>query len=429
MFNIATMKTALVGAIGIRDSVDPAFKDLLATLTDSDTGMYWNDYHPLVTFENLNAIAENYDGYSVLDWVDDNAYSAGELAKKDGITYISTAAANTGHDPDGDDGTWWKLPLNNWLTQKIDAAISKVLNRVFTNKKMMESTKTLLENVQLFDGAGRLQDTIVANSRFVGLQITPKRANNIQLIIDFIGLQFTQINTGLTIYLFHSSNPTAIVTQAITTTAANKFHWQTGVNFTLNYVDHANNIDSGGNYYLGYFEDDITGSAIKKRHQFADPPCGGCNNADLGLYNLWNKFFDVRPIEVANGDLNGTSLWDISKTGYQLASNFGINLSVSAKTDVTEMLSSNKAAFTDALGYQFAVDMLNEFIYNANSRLNRSGDNAQKNSVMYELNNPNDDNTLVKRLNDAIEGLSFDFSKISQVLPADIKKRIRIGAM
>ena len=434
MFNITTMKAALIGAIGLRNSDDPAFQDLLSTLSDSDTGMYWNDYHPLVTFENLYAICPNYDGYNITAWSAATTYAEADLAKKGGNVFVSTAAGNKNHDPASDSGAWWKLPINNWLTQKINASVSKVLNRMFTNKKLMGSTKTLLDNVQLFGGAGRLQDLVTANGRFVGLEITPKQINNIQLIIDYIGLQFTQVQTDLTIYLFHSSRPAAITSLAITTATANRFQWTTAIvdavnNFTLNYVDLANSIDAGGSYYLGYFEDDISGSAIKKRYQFGAPPCYGCNGVDTGLYNLWNKFFDVRPFAVAAADLDGTNLWDISKMGYFLTTNFGINLSVSARVDVTEMLVSNKTVFTDALGYQFAVDMLNEFIYNPNSRLNREGDNAQRNAVLYELNNPNDESTLVKRLDNAIKGLDFDFSNISQALPSDKPQRLRMGSM
>lgn len=429
MFNIASMKTALVGAIGLRNSDDPAFANLISTLIDSDTGMYWNDYHPLITFENLYAIAPNFDGYNVTAYAAGTTYAINELVKVSGVVYRSVQGSNTGNNPATDDGTWWELPMNDWLTNKINASISKVLNKLFTNKKLTESTKTFLENVQLFEGAGSLADTITASGRFVGLQISPKKINNIQIVVDYIGLQFNQIQTGLTIYLFHSGNPTAITSQAITTAAANRFHWQAATGFTLNYVNYVNHIDSGGDFFIGYFEDDITGSAIKKRHQFADPPCGGCSESDWNLYNLWNKFFDVWPFEVASGNLNGTSLWDISKNGYSFTNNFGLNLSISVKSDVTDMLVSNKSAFTDALGYQFAFDMLNEFIYNPNSRLNREGDNAQLKTVLYELNNPNDEATLVKRLNDALKGLSFDFSRVSQVMPHDRRPRMRIGSM
>jgi len=434
MFTIATMKTALVGAIGLRNSDDPAFYDLLSTLSDSDTEMYWNDYHPLITFENLYAVCPNYDAFSITAWDAGTTYAEADLSKKSSNVFASVKKDNKNHDPTTDDGTWWKLPINNWLTQKINASISKVLNHMFTNKKLMESTKTLLDNVQLFGGAGRIQDVITANSRFVGLEITPKQINNIQLIIDYIGLQFTEAQTDLTIYLFHSSRPAAITSLAITTTTAKKFEWTTAIvdsvnNFTLNYVDLANDIDAGGSYYLGYFEDDISGSAIKKRYQFGSPPCYGCNGVDMGLYNLWNKFFDVRPFAVASGDLDGTNLWDITKMGYFYTTNFGINLSMSAKVDVTEILVSNKAVFTDALGYQFAVDMLNEFIYNPNSRLNRDSDNAQRNAVLYELNNPNDESTIMKRLDNAIKALDFDFSNISQALPSDKPQRLRMGSI
>ena len=292
----------------------------------------------------------------------------------------------------------------------------------------MESSKTLLENVQLFDGAGRFQDTITASGRFVGLEITPKRINNIKLILDFIGLQFTEAQ-DVTMYMFHSSRPANIGTQDITISTANTFAWQKaglGVGATtpivFNYVDHANDIDSGGKYYVGYFESIISGKAINKQNQFSS--CNGCSDIDSRLYNLWNKFFDVRAIEVASGDLNGTSLWDLSRTGYTQDTNFGINLSLSVKTDVTEILKSNKAVFTDALGYQYAYDAVEEMAFLPAARLNRLGDNVQK-EARFVI----ESETLKNRLEDAVKALGFDFSQISQVLPKDRKKRLHFGAM
>lgn len=429
MFNIATMKTALFGQIGFIDSDDPTYEELASTLTASATGMFYNDYHPLVTIENLDAIAHNYDGFNYDAYVAATSYSIGDKVKQSGISWESLTDANQGNSPSADDGTNWKLPINDWLTQKVNASISKMLNRAFTNKKLTQSTKTLLENVQLFDGAGRFQDTITASGRFVALELTPKRINNIALKLDYLGFQFSQIQTDLTIYLFHSSQLTAINTQVVTTNAATSFDWIAGVDFNLPYVDYANNIDSGGKYYLGYFEDDITGSAIKKQNQhgFGTTGCKGCNDTDWYLYNMWNQFFDVRAIEVASGDLNGTSLWDLSKTGYQPSTNFGLNLSVSVKTDVTDMLVSNKDVFTDALGNQFASDMLGEIMSSSNARLNRPADNAQKMAIL-ELQEVKTDEAS-DRLKEAIEGLMFDFSKLTQVLPKDTPRRIKITSV
>lgn len=426
MFNIATLKTALFGQIAFRNSDDPCFKSLASALTTSATGSYYSDYHPLVTIENLVSVSPNYDGYSVNDWLIGTTYGLGDLVKSSGITYESVQAANTGHAVT--DADWWKLPVNDWLTQKVEASIMKMLVNISNHKKIMESTKTLLENVQLFDGAGRMQAVITPNSRFVGLEITPKLINNITLVLDYIGLQFTQKQTDLTIYLFHSSQLSAINTQLITTAAATSFDWTAGSSMNLDYVNYSNNIDSGGRYYIGYFEDDISGNAIKKRHQFSDPPCGGCNDRDFSLYNLWNEFFEVRAIEVANSDLNGTDLWDISKTGYQAATNFGMNLSVSVKTDVTDLLVSNKGVFTNALGYQFAYDMLQEMLNTPQARLNRKGDNTLE-KAMFGIQEINDKDSLKKSLDESMAALMFDTSRLTQVLPNDRKPRMKLGTI
>lgn len=427
MFNIATMKTALFGQIGFRDSDDPCFKSLATALKGSVTGMYFEDYNPLITRETIEAIAPNYDGFNISDWATETTYQIGDMAKNDDVIWKSLTV-NTATEPSDDDGTNWKLPINDWLTQKENAAISKVLNRVFTNKKIAESSKTLLESVQLFDGAGRFQDTITASGRFVGLEITPKKINNIALVLDYIGLQFTEIQTDLKIYVFHSGRSAAIDTQEITTLAANSFHWQAGTIENLDYVDYTLHVDSGGRFYVGYFEDDISGSAINKNDQYLGSRCSGCSDTDKNLYNLWNKFFDVQPIEVASGDLNGVALWDLSKIGYQTSTNFGMNLSISVKTDVTDILVSNKAVFTDALGYQFAYDMLKEMLALPPARLNRLGDNAQNRAAFF-IQELNEDDTLKRRLDDAIAGLTFDLSQLSQVLPKDSPQRLRIGAI
>ena len=428
MFNIASMKTALFGQIGFRNSDDPCFDSLLSTLTASVTGVYYNDYHPLVTLENLQAIAPNYDGYNVSTYIiaTSTEYTTGDLAKEDGTTWKGVSTGNAGNLPSTDDGTNWKLPINDWLTQKVEASISKVVHRMTRTKKLAESTKTLIENVQLFDGAGRFQDTITASGRFVGLELTPKKINNIALILDYIGLQFSEINTALKIYVFHSSRSAAIDTQDITTLAANSFHWQAGAIENLDYVDYSNHFDSGGSFFIGYFEDDITGSAINKKDQFRYGAGGVCYCGSGN--NLWNKYFDVRPIEVASGDLNGTALWDLSKTGYQADTNFGINLSVSVKVDITDLLVSNKSLFTDPLGYQFAYDMLQEMMNNPTARLNRLVDNAQK-LASIGIQELNEEDWIKTTLDEAVSALSFDLSRISQALPKDRKPRLKIGAM
>ena len=424
MFNKATTKTGLFGLLGFRNTDNPDYKSLASTLTTSSSGMYYEDYHPLVTFENVYSIAPNYDGFNYSAYSLTGTYATGNLVKSSNIAYEAITTVPTGKLPASYLGTYWKLPINDWITQKINASINKVVNQVFTDKKINQSTKTFIENVQLFEGTGKMSDTITGASRFVGLQIRPKKINNIAILIDYIGLQFTEAQTDLMLYLFHSSQYSAVATASVTTTNPYSFDWQAST-FSLSYVDYANNIDSGGDYYLGYFEDDLSGSAIKKRYQFSEPPCYGCNGNDLMLYNYWNKYVDIQPFEVANGNLNGTNLWDIANNGYPLSTNFGLNLSLSVKFDITDLLVSNKTLFTDALGLQFAYDMLQEFVYNPNSRLNKKGDNAQKQAILYDINS---ENGIKAKLDQQIRALGFDLSEISQALPKQSKQRVHYGA-
>ena len=66
MFNVSTVKTALFGMIGLKDSANPSIP--INTLTGASQSVYFNDYHPLVTFDNLYSIAPDYNGLDYADW-------------------------------------------------------------------------------------------------------------------------------------------------------------------------------------------------------------------------------------------------------------------------------------------------------------------------------------------------------------------------
>jgi len=408
MLNITSLKTALSGAIGLKNTDDPTLPD--CTLTGSSTGMYYDNYHPLITYDNLYYIAPNYDGNSYDTFTATSSYATGTFAKSDNIAYKATRTITATATLPGS-STAWESPVNDWVESKIDASISILGNVIQTHKKLSKSTKTFLDSVQLIEGAGRLNDTITPSSRFVGFEIIPRPTNNITSTIDYIGLQFSTAQTALPVYLYHSSQNAPIGIFSFTTTSARSFDWQSAEdnlssgNYTMPFVEYSRNIDSGGTYYLGYFEDDITGSAIEK--EFAS-----CVNS--AKYKKVTDWLTIRPISVSG--VSGTNLFDIDDVGYT-ESSFGLNLSISVKTDVTEMVVSNKTLLTNALGYQFAKDMLNEMLHNPQSRINRNQDNATRNSILYELQDEQNNYNLNNKMNDAIEAMEFDFSQISQVLP------------
>lgn len=417
MFNISTIKTNLNGMIGLRDSDNPDLP--LCTLTGASESVYFDDYHPEITFDNLYYIAPNYDGMNYDKWIS-TGYATGAYTIYDNVAYIATRTMLTGDVPSLT-GTAWTSPVNGWIQEKQFAAINKISNQIFTNKKMNEAAKTFLDSVQVIDGAGRLEDTTAGSSRFVGFEIDLKRINNIKAVINNIGLQFTSVQTDLTIYLFHSSQKEAVGTWVLTSEGATSFDWQSATSPTtgtneMHYVNYSLNINSGGRYYLGYFEDDITGSAIVKQD------CG-CEDVRF----KWSKWATIRTIEVASGDLDGTNLFDIDKIGYA-DTNYGLNLSFSINTDITEMLVNRKSLFVNALGYQFANDMIQSMVFNSDSRLAKMQTTATRNAITYEWTAPDNPNSLKRRADESVEALSFDLSKISQGLASN-KQRIKIRSI
>lgn len=423
MFNVNTLKTNLYGMIGLRNSTDPDLPK--NTLTGASQSVYFDDYHPLVTFENIYQIAPNYDGMNFDKW-SSTGYATGSYVIYDNRAYKAQRTMLTGDTPSLT-STAWQTPVRDWIIEKQYASINKLANQIFTNKKLNASTKTFLDSVQVVDGAGRQADTVTASNRFVGFEINLKRSNNIKAVLNYIGLQFSTAQSGLNVYLFHSSQKSAVGQWTLTTTTASSFDWQSASTPTagsneLHYVNYSNNIDSGGIYYLGYFEADISGSAIGK--ELGCPQNYGYPNASY----KWSKWAKIRPIEVPNGSLDGSNIFDIDAISYS-DTNYGLNFSFSIESDLTEMLVSRKALFVNALGYQFANDMLQEMIYNPNSRINKNQDTATKNAVMYEWAAPENQNSIKNQLKDAIDALGFDLSRISQVLPDARKQRIKGGAI
>ncbi len=424
MFNVATLKTNLIGMIGLRDTADPDFP--VNILTGASENVWFDDYHSLITYDNLYWISPNYDGMNYADWFL-TGYSTGSYVIYDNVAYQAGRTMLTGDTPSLT-STAWTTPVLDWLENKENASINKLCNDLFTSKKINESTKTFLDSVQVVDGAGRIEDTVTASGRFVGFEIDLKRMNNIKGVINYIGLQFTSIQTDLTIYLYHSSQKTAVGTWVLTSGSANSFDWisatspTTGTN-ELHYVNYALNIDSGGSYYIGYFEDDITGSAIEK-----ELGCGSCGGYPNSNYK-WSDWAMIRPFAVESAGLDGTNIFDIDSIGYG-DSNYGLNFSFSIESDITELLLNQKALLVNALGYQFASDMLKEMLFNPNSRINKHADTATKNTIQYEFNAPDDGDTIVNKLKDAKDAVGFDLSRISQVLPdKGGKRKLKVSNM
>ena len=378
----------------------------------------------MVNTDYLEAIAIDYDGANYSSYSGTATYDTGDYVISSDIAWMSKTDDNSGNTPAK--GTYWKTAFSDWLDEKKWASLNKLLAKLSIHKKLAKNTKTYLDNVQLFDGTSRNADTIAASGRFVGFQLELKKANNIKAVIDRIGLRFTQAQTDLTLYLFHSSRNTAVATATVSTTAGYNFEWKSpGSDWVMPYVDYSNNIDAGGKWFVGYFEADITGNALNKNYDFSSGGCSGCGGADPYYFNLWSEYLTVKPIEVTT--LNETDLFDLSNIGIQWTQNYGLNLALSVQADFTEMAINNKTLFTDPWGKQFATDMLEEMAYNSNTRINSKEKSAEI-MALQALTGTEGVKGMVGQLEDSINALAEDFAGISSVLPKE-GKGVQYGAI
>lgn len=436
MYSISSLQTGLAGLIGIRDTKTVDIPAISTALTATSSGSYWDDFHPLLATDTIFYSAPNFEAEYYGTWSNAVSYALGTRKIYANVAYQCTVAASTiGVLPSL--LTEWKTVFSAWMGEKINTSISNLFNRLAVEKKLNLSTKSLFENVQLFTGAGRLQDTITNGGRLVGMQVDPKKINNIKVVLDRLGVQFSAVQPGFTIYLFHSSRKQAVASMVVTTTIAYKFEWKTLLDtttvlpFDLNFVDFTNNIDSGGHWYIGYFESTIAGSAINKAYDFEVGPCVGCDGsqAEVRIYNLWNKYVDIMPFYFKSTDLDGVNLPDISKIVQTPTTNYGLNLSMSVKPDVTELILQQKDLLVYPLGLQFAVDMLGWMAFNPPLRTNAVRANASQQAILYERDGDASTEGLKQRLNKAISALAEDLSRLSTALPDNKPSKIRYGAI
>jgi hypothetical protein len=277
-----------------------------------------------------------------------------------------------------------------------------------------------------------MSETITKSSRLVGLAITPRNVNNIQVVLDQIGFHFSDVQPGFNVYLWHSSHIGTVDSYSVTTAKTNTFDWK-ALGFTLDYVNYANDIDAGGTWYVGYFESDITGNAIRKRYDFYNGPCHSCKGSgdNRNRFELWSKYIDIMPFSVQATALSGTNLPSLDAMICDETTNFGMNLSLTVKPDVTELITNNLSLITYPLGMQFAANMLNYMLVNPAVRVNPSRVNASQSVIAYELSGDKTSNKrgLFVDAERAINALAEDLSDLSAALPKNKPSGMRIGAI
>lgn len=413
MFTASRIQSCLTALVGFPQTYLKNYDKVDAGLVTSESGvMIDQSAHPLITLENITASAKDYLKTDVLDYSAGTTYAINEVVNSSGIIYYSLQAANIAHTP-ASNPLWWQPStlVSFYLRRVLNGAAINLFNTLFTQKKLYEAAKTLLTDISLYDGSGNLRNTVTKSGRFVGFQITPTAPDTV-ITISSMGLQMNTANPALTIYLYHSSQNEPITSFDLNYSKTISFQWLALADALKLYYNN-DEIGDAGTYYLGYYEDDLTGNAIWRDTKFTGSGCDSCDNTNSYLYKKWTKFVKVQPFYVDAADFGeDQNIFDTNKIIYLNNQNWGMNFRIQVQCDVSELICRNKFVFTDAYKLQVVKDLLNDMAYSM--RDNQLKQKTQQLAMLALKGDKQDYSKGIEHdLSDAIKAVSFDLSDMN----------------
>jgi hypothetical protein len=378
----------LLRLIGWEQNYDTSDLKISDALTVSESGLYFQQIHPLLTLQNMSCIAPDFNNITFPEYNSEKEYSKGNVVDYQGTQYKALQKAQ-GKQPDIESEYWVETNLfSEWLESKTKASIQKAIARYCNEKTVEETNKPLCESRTLFDGTGRLVDTVKNKKNLVGFEIIPVRAKGVTTKINKICLQFTKAGE-YTLYLMHSSMDAPVKIIKLNKIRDNSAEWFTVDDLYLPYQSEDN--DAGGSWYLCYFQSELPegSQAIRKNKDWSKEPCGSCSRRELLAWMAWSKYLEIHPFfvneELINIEDESLHLWDVENNQYTYDNNYGLNLEVTVSCDITDFIVEQRMMFQDVIAKQVAVDMLREFAYNSNVRTNRHSINASRLDILYEV--------------------------------------------
>lgn len=426
MIQVKNVVDAIYGLIGWRKDLSDNI-DIASSLTVSESGLYYQDAHPLLTLKNLQSIAPDFSNRVWDEYDSHKTYNKGNVvavyeqqSRERYTLYICLADGTTGQDPTSSDKWAHTDPFSLWLEEKTRASISNVVSRFIYSVMPKGGTKSILEHRLLFNSVGRLADRVENKGNLVGLEVHPIQAYDACVKLHKIGVQ--AINPDdmsaagrLTVYIKSSNDLFGSVFNEVFRTGNAKTEWVEAN------VD-VNNRDGGQCLYVCYDQKELEINrqmAINRTIDWSKAPCPTCNNVDYQAFMAWSKYLEVWPFYVARQNLiddsNRMYIFDQQDIIYTNHTNFGLNLEISVYCDYTDFMIRNKGEFITLLMKQLAVDMLREFAYNPNVRANRNSVNVSRTDVMFALDGSSEKLGMIKELDDLYKGINFSMRGLDKV--------------
>lgn len=411
MYNVATLHTELASLVGWRKDNDPsATLNPMGDMLTASSGLFFNDEHPLLTTRNLASLAPDFSEYTYTAWAADTTYVKGDIATSGGNYYVSIANANLNNAVSST--THWRqtTPFNEWLRNKTLGGITQAINDWINAKFDNRTAKNLLQRKTVLKSPGS-EIELANNMRdYCGWYIVPTPQDGIVFTIDRIAIQM-QDSASTVLNLYKNGGTTAVETLTITGDGTSDVIWS----------DAGWELEAGNFYYLAFDQ-----SALEST------PINSIANMDKTSW-AWSRFPGILPYAEISAFTHagpGQSGWSDVSGIVRNDTNYGLNMSVSARCDYSQFIIDQGSLFAHAICKRVAINFLRELSYNAEARINRNLENLDPLSIKIDLDgHPNGRKAgLSLEYDKVIQSITFDQKGISgECLPCK-KRGIRIGA-
>lgn len=388
-------------------------------VTQSESGLVYNDAHPLMTTDNIMSVMSEDFYLRYPEFVTGISYEAGEKVRVGKAVYVCTTPTT---DNPASSADWSEFPvIIDYLQNQTDKGITQMVQRFLADKTIAGESKSLLERRTAFDGAGRINATLENRHKIVGFEIVPVRSMGVTTKIERIGFQGVGGTGTIRMYVFHSSQTDPVYVEDLNYQKTNGgFQWFVpSTPIYLPYISETN--DSGGAWLLCYNQDDLPQGleAINVSKDWSREPCGTCNIGSLETWREITKYLQISPFcyNAPTTFAEFPEIPDVAYLNYTNTTNYGLNIEISVGCDLTDFIISQRSMFANALQLQVAYNVLRTMAMNPDVRVNRNQSNVSRMDILYEL----DGNTQGRQ-----SGLGYELEKTYKALSIDTRGLDRV---
>ena len=400
----------------------PSTVSIAESLKVEDVAGGVEEVHPVLTLNNLHETFPK-DEAVWPEHDDSKTYEIGEVVKLAEVVFRKIGEPK---ETPSSLASHWEVTddFSEWLRVKMYASMTDTVDKVLKNN--VGQVMSILDSKTLFNRPGNLLDRIENKDRIVGLRLDTSKAYGVAVNVNRIGVQFSD-NVDFNLYIFNGGQPEHIHKIPVKYTKNGGVQWIESDLVLEN--------ESGEDWYIAYDQKELGDvEAANKTKDWNSVSCGPCDPLEVKAQKVWSKYLRVYPFRVPS-DYTGTDvpMWDPDTELHSNRTNYGLNVNLTIRCDITEYIMDHIDLFTEAIRLNLACRLLREIAFNPNFRMNRQNTNYSSTELLYEIDGDSSSSKrsgLKHQLDKEIKAVNLDLSQIdSPCFKEDRKRKMRIRSI